>query len=340
MLLKFAFYATQYCFRVAHNTQYTLFGDHICLTNLCVFFFCFRDRTNRRSSDSQVSMVASPHSDTKTPEGSPANGDPIRTREYLQALADFRARRSLGPNISLGFEKTSDKSSLSPDTKLSCKNDERRSKTEPKSKRRSLPETGANNNNAQLISQAVPQIQFLFSNQIFMPGSGLNSRQKNKKNKCNDKMESEQSMSPDTDYMKGRQIDFDDDSESPASPPPDFFRENSLPYVDVFQQAERPLSVSDDDTINLCSESTMEKDTVDDAEHDSTRPLLDSSPRSVHSFEGSNASSVEDMKAKKLREVIDVLTKYNNGRNKDSNDDSTEASFVSVARKLEEVRPH
>lgn len=285
-------------------------------------------------------MVASPHTDTKTPDGSPADGDPIRTREYLQALADFRARRSLGPNISLGFEKTSEKSSLSPDGKLSRKNEERRPKTEPKSKRRSLPETGTNNNNTQLISQAVPQIQFLFSNQIFMPGSGLNTRKKSKKNKCNDKRESERSISPDTDYMKGRQIDFDDDSESPASPPPDFFRDNSLPYVDVIHEAERPLSISDDDTINLCSESTVEKDIVEDTGHDFTRPLLDSSPRSVHSFEGSNASSIEDMKTKKLREVINALTKYNNGRNRDSNDDSTDASFVSVARKLEEVRLH
>lgn len=135
--------------------------------------------------------------------------DPIRTEEYKRDLAEFFARRSLGPI---------DENITHTRSQHSHKRDDRKPRSEKKSKRFSLPDT-------QIISSNAPNIQFSFCNQLYLNGNGKKSKNRGG---------SMTSTSPDLlppRFIRNKHVDFEG-SENPSSPPNDFFKDSSLPYFD------------------------------------------------------------------------------------------------------------
>lgn len=135
--------------------------------------------------------------------------DPIRTEEYKRDLAEFFARRSLGP-IDENISHTRSRNNH--------KRDDRKPRSEKKSKRFSLPDT-------QIISPNAPNIQFSFCNQLYLNGNG-----KKPKNQDGSLTSTSPDLLPPR-FIRNKHVDFEG-SENPASPPKDFFKDSSLPYFD------------------------------------------------------------------------------------------------------------
>ncbi|XP_077290350.1 uncharacterized protein LOC143914134 [Arctopsyche grandis] len=244
----------------------------------------FLDRSNRRCSDSQAVMV-SPDVDDSSPR-SLHYEDPIRTEEYKRAFAEFLARRSLGP--------------IKEDhTKEESKRPRKNQQVEKKqSKRLSLPDTRSHQ--TEFSSPTTPQIQFSFSNQFYMSTGD----KKAKKHLHNGSLTS---TSPDLlppRFIRDRHVDFDN-GDNPSSPPNDFYRDNSLPYVD------RDTSVLTENNKSSHKSSKPSNDLFADIENRKNA-----------------ANGGDDSFRKHAWKCLD-----------DSIENREDASFDSLVRKLEQTHP-
>ena len=173
----------------------------------------------------------------------------IRTEEYKRDLAEFQARRSSLNKESpiTPVKKKCGRHSL-PVSCTDCTADhdktfnyEKKSavKYKKKSHKRARSTTPE-----RTVYGGVPNIQFLFQNQVFMPGnlypttSSFSEPQKFKRlsrHRIN--------RSPDMDFLVQKQIDFKEDDQ--ANSPPAFYKNNSLPF-DVKNFLENHKSEEDD----------------------------------------------------------------------------------------------
>ncbi|CAH2049490.1 unnamed protein product, partial [Iphiclides podalirius] len=202
--------------------------------------FLFEYKTVRRQpSESQTStdkrerltvttrQVTS--TETELPRAPPTHAGTIRTEEYKRDLAEFQARRSAGgkePQTTPVKRKCGRHSlpvsctdcARDPDTSFNYEK-----KSAAKYKKRQQKLTGDN----------VPNIQFLFQNQVFLPGDMFSSYSEPAKSRRSQRAY----RSPEADFGAQRHIDFSD--EQPASPPL-FFKNNSLAFdVGNFLDAPR-----------------------------------------------------------------------------------------------------
>lgn len=174
----------------------------------------------------------------------------IRTEEYKRDLAEFQARRSIGSKEpkDTPVKKKCGRHSL-PVSCTDCTADhdntfnyEKKSaikyKKKQKRARSTTPERSAYG--------GLPNIQFLFQNQVFMPGnlypttSSFSEPQKYKR-------QSRHSInkSPDMDMLVQKHIDFKEDDQTNS--PPAFYKNNSLPFdVKNFLDGHK----SDDDEVD------------------------------------------------------------------------------------------
>ncbi|XP_061719664.1 uncharacterized protein LOC133526859 isoform X2 [Cydia pomonella] len=141
----------------------------------------------------------------------------IRTDEYKRDLAEFQARRSSGPQLPDTPEKRCGRHSL-PISCTDCADPDRTFNYEKKSavKYKKKSQKRARSANPE---DSVPNIQFLFQNQVFMPGT-LSYSEPRKRN-------SRKAYRQETFTQK--HIDFKEE-ETQVNSPPFFYKNNSLPY--------------------------------------------------------------------------------------------------------------
>lgn len=161
----------------------------------------------------------------------------IRTEEYKRDLAEFQARRSAGSKElqTTPVKRKCGRNSLpvsctgctgDPDTTF---NYEKQSAAKYKKKPQKLARSVSTNEN-------VPNIQFLFQNQVFLPGNMFASYSEPTKTGRHSNRVYRQA-DPEVDFPAQRHIDFKDDQ--PVSPPL-FFKNNSLSFdVKNFLDASR-----------------------------------------------------------------------------------------------------
>lgn len=185
----------------------------------------------------------------------------IRTEEYKRDLAEFQARRSSGvkdlPDTPIK-EKCGRHSlpisctNCSPDPDKTF-NYERKSATKYK-KRTQKRARSANPDD----KQPVPNIQFLFQNQVFMPGnltSAFSEPQRPKRY-------SRKTVYRSPDNFAQQQIDFNED-EQQFNSPPFFYKDNSLPYdeqnfLDTRSDIEEVDGIKAAGDINVSSHSSSD----------------------------------------------------------------------------------
>ncbi|KAH9640828.1 hypothetical protein HF086_001989 [Spodoptera exigua] len=157
----------------------------------------------------------------------------IRTEEYKRDLAEFQARRSIGSKEpkDTPVKKKCGRHSL-PVSCTDCTADhdntfnyEKKSAVKYKKKQKRARSTTPERS----VYGGLPNIQFLFQNQVFMPGnlypttSSFSEPQKYKR-------ESRQktSRSSDMDMLVQKHIDFKEEDQTNS--PPTFYKNNSLPF--------------------------------------------------------------------------------------------------------------
>lgn len=161
----------------------------------------------------------------------------IRTEEYKRDLAEFQARRSASYKE---LEETPVKSKKCgrhslPVSCTACATDhdntfnyEKKSASKYKKHKRAKSKT------PEKIYDGLPNIQFLFQNQVFMPGNPYPSGSISEPGKVRRQI---RRISRSPDLMVQREIEFNDDQ---ASSPPEFFKNNSLPYdVSNFMESNK-----------------------------------------------------------------------------------------------------
>ncbi|XP_045776045.1 uncharacterized protein LOC123874601 isoform X2 [Maniola jurtina] len=164
---------------------------------------------------------------TPTQDDQPNPGT-IRTEEYKRDLAEFQARRSGGSKDlqETPVKKKCGRHSLpvsctdctgDPDTTF---NYEKKSAMKYKKKTQNKRERNAHSE--ERAYEGVPNVQFLFQNQVFMPGNmyGASFSEPRKSNKRYPRQRS-------PDFQVQKQIDFKDEQ---SSSPPLFFKNNSLHF--------------------------------------------------------------------------------------------------------------
>lgn len=150
----------------------------------------------------------------------------IRTEEYKRDLAEFQARRSAGSREiqTTPIRKKCGRHSL-PVSCTDCTGDpdstfnyEKKSAIKYKKK---LHKRAHSAHSEEKGYDGVPNVQFLFQNQVFMPGNmfGMSYSEPRRTSKGSNK------RSPD--FFVQKQIDFEDNQ--PQSPP-FFYKNNSLPF--------------------------------------------------------------------------------------------------------------
>ncbi|KAJ0175230.1 hypothetical protein K1T71_009371 [Dendrolimus kikuchii] len=177
--------------------------------------------TTRHNADSAPAIPDGQHADV-TQIGT------IRTEEYKRDLAEFQARRSSGPKDlqETPVKKKCGRHSL-PVSCTDCATDhdntfsyEKKSAIKYKqSKRRgrsTTPEQGR---------ERVPNIQFLFQNQVFMPGNVFAASSYSEPRR---RQSRRKERSPEMDLPVQRHIDFKDDNG--VISPPNFYKNSSLPF--------------------------------------------------------------------------------------------------------------
>ncbi|XP_026741405.1 uncharacterized protein LOC113503572 isoform X3 [Trichoplusia ni] len=213
-----------------------------------VFKWLRRERvtvTTRHNLSANSSTPEIQHPITTTQIGT------IRTEEYKRDLAEFQARRSSGnkEQIITPVKKKCGRHSL-PVSCTDCTADhdntfnyEKKSAVKYKKKthkraRSTTPDrTGYG---------GVPNIQFLFQNQVFMPGNVYPASSFTEPQKCKRQSRHRISRSPDMDFMVQKHIDFKDDDQTGASPA--FCKNNSLPFtVNTFLECTK----SDEDEVDV-----------------------------------------------------------------------------------------
>ncbi|KAI5651558.1 hypothetical protein NE865_00802 [Phthorimaea operculella] len=181
-----------------------------------------------------VSSEGIPPTDSQNANQPSATVGTIRTEEYKRDLAEFQARRSLGnkeplPELPDTPEKKKCSRHSLPVSCTDCATAhdntfqyEKKSATKYKKKAHKRAKSAATDHR---IYDAVPNIQFLFQNQVFMPGSPYPtySEPKHKRNSR------KSHRSPD---FVQKQINFNEEEEQLSSPTPIFYKNNSLP-VDI-----------------------------------------------------------------------------------------------------------
>ncbi|XP_026493084.2 uncharacterized protein LOC113398527 isoform X1 [Vanessa tameamea] len=152
----------------------------------------------------------------------------IRTEEYKRDLAEFQARRSSGSKDLqvTPVKKKCGRHSL-PVSCTDCTGDpdstfNYEKKSAMKYKKKSHKRTRSAHSDEK-IHEGVPNIQFLFQNQVFMPGNMFTAAPYSEPRQTN--RHSSNQRSPD--FFIQKHIDFKDDQ--PLSPP-FFFKNNSLPF--------------------------------------------------------------------------------------------------------------
>lgn len=149
----------------------------------------------------------------------------IRTEEYKRDLAEFQARRSAGTKeLAETPEKLKrcGRHSL-PVSCTDCATDhdntfnyEKKSAVKYKKNKRSRSIT------PEKIYEGVPNIQFLFQNQVFMPGHYTSFSEPQKSKRI-----SRRSICRSPDFVQ-KHIDFKENDR--VDSPPEFFKNNSLPF--------------------------------------------------------------------------------------------------------------
>lgn len=171
--------------------------------------------------------VTSGHvSPSTTVEEPPAQIGTIRTEEYKRDLAEFQARRSVGSRElqTTPIRKKCGRHSL-PVSCTDCTRDadntfnyEKKSAIKYKKK---LHKRARSSHSEEKGFDGVPNIQFLFQNQVFMPGNMFGASYSEPRRTIKEPNR----RSPD--FFVQKQIDFQDDQ--PISPP-FFYKNNSLPF--------------------------------------------------------------------------------------------------------------
>ncbi|XP_049871349.1 uncharacterized protein LOC126370518 isoform X2 [Pectinophora gossypiella] len=179
----------------------------------------------------------------------------IRTEEYKRDLAEFQARRSTGakdcPELPDTPTKKCGRNSL-PCTNCTTTNDktfeyEKKSAQKYKKKTHKRAKSAAAD---ERIYDVLPNIQFLFQNQVFMPGNvyPTYSEPHRRRHKAH--------RSPD--FPNQKHIDFNEDQSS--SPTPLFYKNNSLPFdVKHFLEASRSDHEEVDGKDRVSSHCSMEE---------------------------------------------------------------------------------
>ncbi|CAH2087116.1 unnamed protein product [Euphydryas editha] len=174
----------------------------------------------------RVTVTTGHVSPTPTLDVTPTPVGTIRTEEYKRDLAEFQARRSTGSKElqSTPVKKKCGRHSLpvsctdctgDPDTSF---NYEKKSAIKYKKK---LHKRTRSAHSEEKINDGVPNIQFLFQNQVFMPGNMFTASYSEPR-KTN---HHSHQFSPD--FFVQKHIEFKDDQ--PLSPP-FFYKNNSLPF--------------------------------------------------------------------------------------------------------------
>ncbi|XP_049702648.2 uncharacterized protein LOC110384305 isoform X1 [Helicoverpa armigera] len=227
------------------------------------FLFEYKSKTTRGRCQSETSTairervtVTTHHSvgsDPSTPEAQCAHSTTqigtIRTEEYKRDLAEFQARRSIGSKEpqETSVKKKCGRHSL-PVSCTDCTADhdntfnyEKKSAVKYKKKtqkraRSTTPE--------RTVYGGVPNIQFLFQNQVFMPGNVYPTTSSySEPHKYKRISQHRISRSPDMDFLVQKHIEFKDDDQPDS--PPTFYKNNSLPF-DVRNFLDRQKSEEDD----------------------------------------------------------------------------------------------
>ncbi|KAG6453015.1 hypothetical protein O3G_MSEX007931 [Manduca sexta] len=212
---------------------------HMCAMKKFLFEYKYRRSQSETDGTLRERMtVTTRHSVSPapaTPEEQYANSTAqigtIRTEEYKRDLAEFQARRSLGnKEKDTPAKKKCGRHSL-PVSCTDCSTDhdntfnyEKKSAVKYKKK-----QNRARSTTPEKVYEGVPNIQFLFQNQVFMPGnlypgSSFSEPHKSKRHSrhvC---------RSPDMEFVVQKHIDFREDEQ--INPPPDFDKNSSLPYED------------------------------------------------------------------------------------------------------------
>ncbi|XP_050350418.1 uncharacterized protein LOC126773510 [Nymphalis io] len=161
-------------------------------------------------------------------DDTPVQVGTIRTEEYKRDLAEFQARRSSGSRDLqvTPVKKKCARHSLpvsctdctgDPDTTFNYEK-----KSAIKYKKKSHKRTRSAHS-VEKLHEGVPNIQFLFQNQVFMPGNMFATASYSEPRKTNRHNSNQRSP----DFFIQKHIDFKDDQ---PSSPPFFFKNNSLPF--------------------------------------------------------------------------------------------------------------
>lgn len=167
-------------------------------------------------------------SPSPTPEDPPSQGT-IRTEEYKRDLAEFQARRSGGskdlPDTPL--KKKCGRHSLpvsctdctgDPDTTFNYEK-----KSAMKYKKKSQNKRTRTSHSEEKAYDGVPNVQFLFQNQVFMPGNMFGASFSEPRTTKHHSRKAERS--PDFNIQK--QIDFNDDQ---SQSPPFFYKNKDITF--------------------------------------------------------------------------------------------------------------
>ncbi|CAG9566265.1 unnamed protein product [Danaus chrysippus] len=185
-----------------------------------------RETSRNRRSRERLTVTTGRVSPASSVDDPPVQVGTIRTEEYKRDLAEFQARRSIG---SKDVQETPNKKKCGrhslPVSCTNCTGDpdatfNYEKKSAMKYKKKSQKRTRSTHSEEKLYEGA-PNIQFLFQNQVFMPGNVFASYSEPRKQRKN------RQRSPD--FLAQKQIDFKDDEPQPLSPPL-FYKNNSLPF--------------------------------------------------------------------------------------------------------------
>ncbi|CAB3244059.1 unnamed protein product [Arctia plantaginis] len=158
----------------------------------------------------------------------------IRTEKYKQDLAEFQARRSSGAKDlpETPVKKKCGRHSL-PVSCTDCSADPDNTfnyekKSAIKYKKKIQKRARSTTPDRTVYETGVPNIQFLFQNQVFMPGNLFPGASFTEPQKIKLHSRHRISRSPDLDFMVQKHIDFKEDEQPDC--PPNFYKKNSLPF--------------------------------------------------------------------------------------------------------------
>lgn len=219
----------------------------------------------------------------------------IRTEEYKRDLAEFQARRSTGskelPDTPVKKKGGRHSLPLSCTMPVSCTdcatghdntfNYEKKSAAKYKKKNHKRARSA---NPDAAGREGLPSIQFLFQNQVFMPGNVFASYSEPQKSRRH----ARRHRSPD--FTVQKHIDF---SEDQTDSPPLFYKNNSLPYdVKNFLEGEK----SDMDLKQSSLSSSEEAKGDDDKLWEVMSELRNFDEWADEQLQGQNTSKSDDSK--------------------------------------------